>query len=312
MPNRIAICICSCKRPQGLTRLLKAINLLSLERWPQEDPQIRIIVIDNDKNQSARPVCDTLREELRWPLEYIPESKRGISFARNTALAAAQADSDWICFLDDDESPDEHWLAELLNTQTITGAPIVTGPVHPIFDEPPEKWILRGHFFDPPPHLPGQSLSRAFTGNILITSSILHETGIRFDERLALSGGEDALFSRQLVKQGVSIVWAEKAIVSEFIPPDRANAAWLIKRKFRIGANMSRIAIILSPGIVTKILLLMKAPLWLLIGISTWITGVFSGKHVRIQGRQWMAYARGLIAGMQGHSVDSYRNIDGS
>src|SRR3989304_3999768 len=82
-PMNVAICVATYKRPIMLWRLLEGISRLTFR---DQQPQIRIIIVDNDVEQSARQVCDDWRLKLRWPLDYQVEPRRGIPFARNKAL----------------------------------------------------------------------------------------------------------------------------------------------------------------------------------------------------------------------------------
>ncbi|UCC32144.1 MAG: glycosyltransferase family 2 protein, partial [Phycisphaerales bacterium] len=111
---RVAVCVITCRRPEGLQRLLRALNALTFRGDP---PDIEVIVVDNDADTSAASVCDLLRRDLNWPLRYEVEPQRGIPFARNRAVACAADTADFVSFIDDDEVPQPSWLDELLAVQ---------------------------------------------------------------------------------------------------------------------------------------------------------------------------------------------------
>jgi succinoglycan biosynthesis protein ExoM len=237
-PQRIAVCIPSYRRPDGLFALLGAIQQL---RFEAGDREVVLVVVDNDADGSARPVCEAARAWLRFSLRYALEPRKGIPFARNAALAAA-ADADWIAFIDDDELPDPDWLAELLRVQRETGADVVTGPVHARFETPPPAWLEEGGFFAPSPRATGTRLDSAYTNNALVRVRTLAESGALFDVRLTRGVGEDSeLFSR-LAARGTQIVWADAAVVHEKIPAARACARWLIARSYSVGTATTHVA----------------------------------------------------------------------
>jgi hypothetical protein len=54
-----------------------------------------------------------------------------------------------------------------------------------------------------------------------------------FDPRLGLTGGEDTLFIRQLLRGGRKIVWCAEAVIWETIPSEKLEARYLLRRAFR-------------------------------------------------------------------------------
>lgn len=98
---KVAVCVCTYRRLDGLRSLLLGIAQLRFERIAE--PDIEIIVVENDQTGSARPICESLRGILRWPLRYEIEANPGISNARNRCLRIAADDSNLTAFLDDDE-----------------------------------------------------------------------------------------------------------------------------------------------------------------------------------------------------------------
>jgi GT2 family glycosyltransferase len=231
---RVDVCIVTYRRPQGLLRLLGALQEL---RFPAEAPELRVVVVDNDPAESARPVCDDAHAWLSAPLVYLVEKRRGIPQARNTAVAASLGSADFLAFLDDDEVPEPSWLAELLRVQRARQADAVAGPVLPRFEAETPGWLVRGGLFERPRYTTGARIDHAFTGNVLVRTAELARMDAFFDERMALSGGEDAEFFRRFAASGRRIVWADSAIVYESVPASRAKLRWLLARSFRVGCS---------------------------------------------------------------------------
>jgi len=304
---RIAICICTRQRPGSLRRTLDELNRLEL-RSPQ--PEVRLLVVDNDPSGSARPVVEAAGERSRWPMDYLVEPSAGIPFARNRCLLATE-DADRIAFIDDDEIPSPQWLQRLNEALDRYGAQVAAGPVESILPEPVPEWVRQGDFFRHAEWPDGSFIDVAFTGNVLFRREILAAVSPWFDERMALTGGSDANFFRRVTAAGFRIVWVAGAVVQEEVPASRMTVSWILKRQFRVGSVMTlnRRQI----GGVGKALPLTLAAgaRALLVGGSQSALGVFAGKHLLVKGLGWLAYGAGLMAGLRGVSYQEYRSVHG-
>lgn len=234
---RIAICVPSYRRPRGLFALLGALDGLAFDGAP---PEIQVVVVDNDASGSARAVCENAVSWLRHPLHYVLEKRKGIPVARNAAVAAA-LDSDWIAFVDDDETPEPRWLEELLRVQREHAADVVAGPVSPRFETTPPQWIVEGGYFGSASMPEGRQLADAYTNNLLVRTACLAALPTLFDERMTPMGEDTELLGR-LSEAGARIVWAPSALVHELVPAERARLPWVLLRSFRSGVAASNIA----------------------------------------------------------------------
>ncbi len=304
-PTRVAICIITYRRPDSLARLLQSLQKLTFESNP---PEIRIVVVDNDAAGSAGKIVKDFGVECSWPILYDIEPARGIAQARNRALQLAEKGADWIVFVDDDEVADPIWLQNLLQTQKEFDADVVVGPKIAQFDVSPPSWIELGHSFyrERPPS--GSQLRVANTGNVLFRSSLLKDFPIPFDPRFGLIGGSDRHFFQRVHMAGYKIVWADDAIVYEWIPASRAKAGWLIKRRFRVGSSVSLIERDLTPTLAALIKRIIKALGSLGIGFLLLLGGIFGGRVVLLKGAMWFAYGFGMIAGLLGFSYREYQS----
>ena len=239
---KIAVCITTYKRPEGLRRLLSGLNELSFDKCAP--PLLKVVVVDNDAAGSASAVCEDVRAWFRWPLEYHIEPQRGISQARNRAVARAAAlDTDFLAFVDDDQAPEPSWLDELLFVQRSYVADVVGGPSLPYFYEPVPDWVIKGKFFEQsferPRYPTGHLLKLTAAGNVLIRTKVFEEMGEYFNEELGLTGGEDTLFFANVYEAGYKLVWANEAVVYEWTPASRANVRWILRRAYRLGNSRS-------------------------------------------------------------------------
>jgi succinoglycan biosynthesis protein ExoM len=249
--TRVAVCIATHRRPDGLRRLLQALD--GLEFGSARMPSVCVIVVDNDPSRSEGfRVCAEVYN-FRWKLEALREARKGISFARNCAMRRAlELSVDVIVFIDDDEVPEPEWLAGLLHVHGASGAEIVSGPVEPSFEEPVPDWVIQGNFFDRGRFATGTEIPFARTGNLLLDARFLRKSGLLFDERFGLSGGEDTLLTLKLKKLGARIVWADDAPVRESVPRNRATARYILRRHYVAGNNWTRIECLLHPGAFVK------------------------------------------------------------
>lgn len=233
--SSLAVCICTFMRPDGLQRLLAGLDGQVFTVAPT--PRIQLIVVDNSPTGSAAATCAA--QTWRWPLHYLHEPRPGISYARNTALAAVPPETDFIAMIDDDEVPAPDWLDQLLHAQARSDADIVVGPATPVFPPRTPEWIAASSIFRKPEnseHLRDLDPDPpAATCNVLVRAGLLGPSGLSFEPALALSGGEDKLLFQSLKQRGYRFAWANAAHVSEWIPAERANFSYMWRESYRRG-----------------------------------------------------------------------------
>jgi succinoglycan biosynthesis protein ExoM len=229
---RIAICVCTFRRPEQLGRLLNAFI-----RMVRPASSVFVIVDNDGQDPQVREQVDKFRNLSGAGVEYVIEQTPGISAARNTAIATARhLDAAMVAMLDDDEQPSPDWLAKLLEARHATGAGVVGGPVKPVFDSDSGKlekyerlWSLGRGFLN------GRVYVCA-TCNCLIDLSAIAVLGDRpFPAEFGLTGGEDSVFFRKLFFAGIKMAWAEEAVVYEEIAASRASIGWMRRRWYRHG-----------------------------------------------------------------------------
>ena len=306
---KVDIAIVSYRRPKGLHRLLGSFQRL---RFPAGAPDLRVVVVDNAASGSARAVCEDARAWLDLPLVYGIEKRRGIPQARNAAVALAQDRADLLAFIDDDEVASPQWLAELLRVQAETGADAVAGPCEPVFEDPVPRWIERGRFFERPRHATGARIDYAFTHNVLVRTQALAGQGALFDERMALSGGSDGELFRRLAARGHPIVWADDAVVFEWVPRSRANARWILERAFRVGTSSAFVDRNHRASPVSPARLLAHGG-WCLAKAATLLpVGALRGRAGALHALRLAAFGAGRLGGLAGIHREEYRVVHGS
>ena len=303
--TRVAICVASFRRPSGLKRLLYSLNRLTFDKCLP--PTIEVIVVDNDSAGSTCELCEGISSELRWLLECHIEPRRGIPYARNKAVASVKEGTDFVAFIDDDEVPEPSWLDELLHVQQVYGADVVTGPVLPRFTDSVPPWILKGKFFERKRYPTGHLLSVSSTNNVLVRSEVFSEMGELFDVRYALSGIDDTLFFMRVHRAGYKIVWADDALVYEWVPYSRLNARWILQRAYRGGNGFVTVELNFRPWAMVGLVRAATASVRLVQGLMLITLSLVFGRHVFVRGLQYAGRGIGMLTGLARIRYEEYR-----
>jgi glycosyltransferase involved in cell wall biosynthesis/GT2 family glycosyltransferase len=310
---RVAVCIITYRRPEGLKRLLKALNKLVFEKNPL--PDLEIIVVDNDPTGSAQALCEVAKSNLKWPLRYCVESRRGIPYARNRAIASAGSDMDFVTFVDDDEVPFPTWMDELLYVQHSYDADVVYGAVLPCFVEDAPPWIVEGRFFEHTfvraRYPTGRPLELADTNNVLIRSQVFGGMDKLFDERFAMTGGSDTHFFMRVFRAGYRIVWAVDARVYDWVPKNRANARWILQRAYRLGNTRSLCELDLESSAAGRVVPVIKGVGRIAQGVLLIPVSPALGRHAVVGALHKICYGAGRLAGVLGVQYEEYRRFSG-
>jgi glycosyltransferase involved in cell wall biosynthesis len=299
---RVAICIATYQRPDGLERLLAGLSDLT---FPGKSPELRIVVVDNDAGGRATEQVIERWQPRFADLVFKRETVRGISYARNRALDAAGA-VDFIALIDDDEAPAPSWLSELLRVQREYNADVVRGPVLPRFDNEPEPWLIDGGFFDLSRHPTGTELDVAYTHNVLLRWDP-YGRDLRFSPRYARSGGSDTHYFTRAHQQGARIIWADDAVVYEWHPPSRQRVMWHLRRQYRIGLVRAVIDAELELNPHPRRQSAIEAWQRLKDGLHGVSASAIGPKHKQIAALSRMAGGLGRLAALLGFWFEEYR-----
>ena len=308
--TRVAVCIITYNRPDGLRRLLEGLDRLRFEKVPA--PALEVVLVDNDPAGSAC-ASEAVVSKHSYGLRCYVEPRRGIPYARNRSLAGVEDGVDFVVFVDDDEVPEPNWLDELLSVQESYGADVVAGPVVRHFDGPLPAWVVAGRFFEKRRYPTGHPMKFVDTANALVRAGLLREMDEHFDERMALSGGEDTHLFLRMYRAGHRMVWADGAVVHELVPSSRANAGWLLRRAYRLGNSLSICEVDLSPAdYASRAVRGAKAAARIVRGVLFLPVSPVLGKHAAVRALQDVSRGVGMLAGLTGHVYEEYKKTHGT
>lgn len=300
--TRVAICIATFKRQELLRELLEGIGRLTFHKV--ETPQIRIVIVDNDESASAKEVCTAVN--IPWPIQYVLEQRRGITHARNRAIAEAGT-VDFIAFIDDDEIPSDHWLDELLWAQAEFAADVVSGPALPRYSTDVADWIKRGGFFAR--HVaPTGTLRRASaTNNVLIGMRVFNRVP-RFDDAFAMSGAEDTDFFLRVSYAGYKIVWSQEAVVLELVSAKRGTVAWILRREYQTGNGWVFSEAGVDNSLRSRVFRFSKACGHIVLGSTNAILrSILLERIAVVRSLQRVSLGAGMLAALAGHRFLAYQ-----
>lgn len=231
----VSVCICTFKRTDLLERLLNELG-------NQETRGLfsySIVVADNDASRSAETIVSKVAATSPVPIKYCAEPRQNIALARNQVVA--NADGDYIAFIDDDEWPLADWLLRLFRTIETCNVAAALGPVKPSFEIPPPAWMIRGRFYERPSYPTGYKMhwSETRTGNVLFRKSILPSDEAPFRAEYD-TGAEDVDFFRRMSNRGNVFVWCDEAVVEETVPASRCTRTYLLRRALLRGTIFAK------------------------------------------------------------------------
>ena len=310
--HSIVIAVLTYKRPDTLNKLLSEFVYLNCP----DDLKLTLLVIDNDELGSARELVDSWRTRIR-NLHYVVEHRRGIPVARNRGIDEALAlEASALCFIDDDEYTDRQWIAEMVECWKKTGAHLMGGPVE-VAPAPAgatfwQKMInsslagrARRKYRSTARAAAGKGRYTIITNNWLCDMDWLKRSGLRFNERMLVSGGSDTEFFRRARAYGCVTTWCSRAFVYETMTLDRLSMLY----QFNRGASQSMTHFKLKTPHVGWLTVLKTVPIAVLravLGVFLLIIPVY-GRASPIMAVRSMGWAVGRIMGLFGKQSKLYQ-----
>lgn len=238
--QKIIIATVTRNRPKMIENLYRSISTLEIP--PLVD--VGFLVVENNQTSTSDSWFAVITSKISFAkVHYLLETSIGISCARNRALDhAEQSGADFLVFVDDDELVRPDWLKQLLAEQQRMNLDLVGSPVRP---QPLKKLNLWQKFIWSGVERNSVRAERRArkcwqenraqnikiaTGSWMGRLDFFRKTGLRFDTRLGLTGGEDWYLWRQAKALGAATGWAPEAIVYETVPCCRISLSYHFRR----------------------------------------------------------------------------------
>jgi GT2 family glycosyltransferase len=253
--DSVSVVVCTYRRQHLLGDLFAALAA-------QQRPADEILVVDNEVSAATEQLVRA--HTGRLPLRYLPETKLGLSHARN--CGSAHATGALVVFLDDDALPDPGWIAAL-----VTGADrhpeagVFGGPIRLLLEAAPPPWFpgdvlpfvhwLGHHDFGPddrPLIAEGNRYCGPGGGNLALRREVLAAVG-PFATSLGRQGeslisGEEVLLVERARKLGHQVWYLAGAGVQHLVPAARLERPWFVRRSFSEGQSQARIMDSMTPA----------------------------------------------------------------
>lgn len=234
---RVAITVCTRDRPIMLGQCLQSVLKIDV---PANCEPILIVVengVEPQCQDTVAKVSETASEI--WDVRFFHEPELGIPLARNrSVIEALHANADWIAFIDDDETLDQHWLVRMLAAAEEMKADVLQGPVEYLYLHQTPHWFDAKQ---PKPRPRGYKLRTAYTNNTLMRRRVACPAGLglRFDNAMRFTGGSDSDYFYRATDKGAIIRWVDDAWVREQVIPKRLSMKWQWLRALRVASNAS-------------------------------------------------------------------------
>ncbi|MBT4838199.1 MAG: glycosyltransferase family 2 protein [Methylococcales bacterium] len=305
---KATISIITCRRPEGLARLLESLVLQQVISGDELD----IAVVDNACEAATKQVVTEFQSRSPFPIKYYEEPEPGIVAARNKCVEQfLSSDSDCLIFIDDDEwTQDNHWAHNLLQAQKKYQADVVASHVISKGEAGTPSWATELLYGDNQLK-EGQVLTTFYTGNLLITRTVLEAIKPAFDYRFAMTGASDYHFALKCQKQGFAAFYTDAPAIEEF-PKSRATIKWFAKRGFRSGIGHTRSHLFEDAMVKAVGLCLILAGIRFVRGIAYLILGLVTLNKLRfVDGIFRLSSFAGSLAGFFGVRHNEYETIYG-
>lgn len=248
----VIIACCTYKRPEMLAETIESL----LEINFPENIKTEILIVDNDKEQSAKNTVLKYQNSF-IKINYAVEENSGLANVRNKALnEAIRLGASHILFIDDDETADKDWLVnhiEFYNSHDDIS--VSSGPTYKKFDKKYPKYITENNFFKKRTTKKlGQYRKTCASGNVFFSLDIVKDNNLYFSKDFNYLGGEDMNFFRRVSEKGYKIGWNDTAVNYEWIDETRANIKWLLNRAYFNGYASSVVKFQNSTNFVKRIL----------------------------------------------------------
>lgn len=245
--TKLTLAVCTYNRAERLRPLVDAL------RRQNYSLPFDILFVDNNSSDNTKKILEQLARMPGISLRYVHELQQGIAFARNRAIEEA-LDSDYLFFIDDDETPLPGLLTAGVDALEREGADCVGGQIKVKFESYPRpRWLtddLLGFLaeinYGPEPFWITNTSTPIWTSNIAYRMSLFRTTpSLRFDLRYnregkVAGGGEDTIMFQTLLSKGARIRYRPDMAVEHHIESWKLRQPYFLKFHYYGGVRFGR------------------------------------------------------------------------
>ena len=229
----------------GGGRLVPLIAALRQQAATIDGVCVQILVVDNNSTDDTPSVVAGIAGEEGVPVRRVLETRQGIPFARNRAVA--EAPGPYIAFIDDDELPGPGWLATALEALRIEHAQCVGGKIEVVFpDGKRPRWMIpeieaflgRVDHGELPAWVTDTSMP-IYSGNVAYNVASLDDQ-LQFDTRYnragtGIGGGSDGILFRQLVEANARLRYRPEMLIQHHVGGEKLQRRYFLRLHFKGG-----------------------------------------------------------------------------
>lgn len=240
---KISVAVCAHNAARFLPDVIRSLMSQTL---PPE--KYEVLLVNNASTDDSGAVIEKLSQEYGGRLRRIIEPRRGLSTARNRALADASAPL--VAFIDADAVADENWLEVVLATfDAHPRAGVVGGRIEVLWEEDvPAWWDARldeamGKFSPSDEHLTLAYPQYPYGGNFAVRTAAIREVG-GFEADLGRNGakllaGEEGELCWRMQQSNWEIHYDPGAIIHHRALADRLTRRYILRRAFNHGRSQN-------------------------------------------------------------------------
>jgi len=237
----LTVALCTHNHAQRLARTLSVLARLVPPTCPWE-----LLIVDNASTDGTPHLVAA--SDWRTPamnVRVVREEKLGLSNARNRAIR--EATGEYIVFIDDDETPDPHWLGAHERIILAERPDALGGRIEVMFEDGERPAWLQDELLGFLGKLDHGGAARRlvaldtpiFGGNFGFRRELLARIGA-FDVGLGRKGssnrgGEDTEIYRRMISSGCNVWWVPDAVVHHRIQAGKSRRRYFLDLHFLQG-----------------------------------------------------------------------------
>ena len=239
--SSITLALCTHNHADRLARTLSALAELV-----PPDCAWELLIVDNASTDNTSHLVAA--SDWRTPamnVQVVREDKLGLSNARNRAIR--EATGEYIIFMDDDETPDPHWLGAHERVILAERPDALGGRIEVMFEDGERPAWLRDELLGFLGKLDHGGAARRliapdtpiFGGNFGFRRELFARIGA-FDAELGRkgtsnAGGEDTEVYRRMLAFGCNVWWVPDAVIHHRIQAGKLRRRYFLDLHFRQG-----------------------------------------------------------------------------